>query len=167
MSKNICDHKVFKSLYMEYVEEIQLYIYYKYGDYDMAKDHTQEAFIAMWNNCKSIVFNKARAFLYKVSNNRSLNTLKHKKVVLKYQTTPSKNYTNESPEFVLEEKQYMDRLSKAIMQLTEKERIAFMLNRVHGKKHKEIAVMLGISQKGVEKRIYNALQKLRKEIKEL
>ena len=42
-----------------------------------------------------------------------------------------------------------------------------MLNRVEGKKHQEIAEMLGISRKAVEKRIYTALDKLREEIKEL
>ena len=39
-----------------------------------------------------------------------------------------------------------------------------MLNRVEGKKHKEIAELLGISQKAVEKRIYGALNKLREDI---
>ncbi|NNL80851.1 MAG: RNA polymerase subunit sigma-70, partial [Flavobacteriaceae bacterium] len=42
-----------------------------------------------------------------------------------------------------------------------------LLNRIEGKKHKEIAEMLGISTKAVEKRIYSALNKLRETIKEL
>jgi RNA polymerase sigma-70 factor (ECF subfamily) len=40
-----------------------------------------------------------------------------------------------------------------------------LLNRTEGKKHKEIAEILNISQKAVEKRIYGALKKIRKEIK--
>jgi RNA polymerase sigma-70 factor (ECF subfamily) len=39
-----------------------------------------------------------------------------------------------------------------------------MLNRVEGKKHKEIAELLGISRKAVEKRIYSALKQLRQDI---
>jgi RNA polymerase sigma-70 factor (ECF subfamily) len=39
-----------------------------------------------------------------------------------------------------------------------------MLNRIEGKKHREIAELLGISQKAVEKRIYSALKKLREDI---
>jgi len=41
------------------------------------------------------------------------------------------------------------------------------MNRIEGKKHKEIAALLGISSKAVEKRIYGALKKLREDINEL
>ncbi len=39
-----------------------------------------------------------------------------------------------------------------------------MLNRIEGKKHQEIADMLGISRKGVEKRIYTAIAKIREQV---
>jgi RNA polymerase sigma-70 factor (ECF subfamily) len=58
----------------------------------------------------------------------------------------------------------MNRLQKAIEELTEEQRVAFLLNRVEGKKHREIADMLGISQKAVEKRIYKALESLQQKI---
>ena len=51
--------------------------------------------------------------------------------------------------------------------LTEAQRVAFMMNRVEGKRFKEIAELLDISTKAVEKRIYGALKKLREDIKEL
>ena len=51
--------------------------------------------------------------------------------------------------------------------LSDGQREAFMLNRVEGKRHKEIAEILGISRKAVEKRIYAALENLRKEIDEI
>ena len=61
----------------------------------------------------------------------------------------------------------MDRYKRALEKLTEGQRVAFLLNRIEGKKHKEIAVLLNISTKAVEKRIYGALKSLRKEIEEL
>ena len=61
----------------------------------------------------------------------------------------------------------MQRFERALNNLPEGQRIAFMMNRVEGKKHQEIADILGISRKAVEKRIYTALDKLRQEIKEL
>jgi RNA polymerase sigma-70 factor (ECF subfamily) len=64
----------------------------------------------------------------------------------------------------LEEKEYLDKYQTALSNLTEEKRVAFLLNRVEGKKHKEIAEILGISRKAVEKRIYTALEQLRKEI---
>jgi len=61
----------------------------------------------------------------------------------------------------------MRKLQHALSNLSEIQRTTFLLNRIDGKKHKEIASLLGISQKAVEKRIYGALKKLRKTIKEI
>ena len=67
----------------------------------------------------------------------------------------------------MEEQQYNQKLQTALSNLTNAQRVAFMMNRVEGKRHKEIAELLGISTKAVEKRIYGALKKLRQDIKEL
>ncbi|MDX1318027.1 MAG: sigma-70 family RNA polymerase sigma factor, partial [Xanthomarina gelatinilytica] len=91
----------------------------------------------------------------------------HEKVVLKFQETKPKSFTNETPEFLLEESEYMHKLQKAIANLTEAQRMAFLLNRIEGKKHKEIADILDISSKAVEKRIYGALKQLRKDIEDI
>ena len=61
----------------------------------------------------------------------------------------------------------MQKLQNAISNLTEAQRVAFLLNRIEGKKHKEIAAMLDISTKAVEKRIYGALKQLRKDIEDI
>ena len=93
-----------------------------------------------------------------------LNEVKHQKVVLKHQQIKPKGYTNETPEFLMEESQFMQKYEAALAKLTEAQRVAFLLNKAEGKRHKEIAEMLGISRKAVEKRIYGALAKLRKDI---
>ena len=58
----------------------------------------------------------------------------------------------------------MQKYQTALENLTNGQREAFLLNRIEGKKHKEIAELLGISSKAVEKRIYSALKRLRKDI---
>ena len=47
--------------------------------------------------------------------------------------------------------------------LNEEQRVAFLLNKVEGKKHSEIAELLGVTQKVVEYRIYSAFNILKKE----
>ena len=64
----------------------------------------------------------------------------------------------------MEESEYMQRLQSALESLSEDQRVTFLMNRIEGKKHQEIAEILGISRKAVEKRIYTALDKLRKQI---
>ncbi len=58
----------------------------------------------------------------------------------------------------------MERLQKAIEDLSEEQRVTFLLNRIEGKKHQEIADMLGISRKAVEKRIYTAVKILKQKL---
>jgi len=137
----------------------------KFGEQYNPKDKVQEAFMRLWENCKKISPDKAKSYLFSVANNTTLNTVKHRKVVLKYESNASKNNSNiQDPQFLLEEKEYLSKYQKALSKLTEEKRVAFILNRVEGKKHKEIAEMLGISRKAVEKRIYSALRQLRQDI---
>ena len=72
--------------------------------------------------------------------------------------------TIQNPEFLMEENEYLQKLQRALANLSEAQRSAFLMNRIEGKKHKEIAAILEISTKAVEKRIYGALKKLREEI---
>src|SRR5690606_8915279 len=105
--------------------------------------------------------------LYTVCNNTFLNEIAHQKVVLKYAEKTFPDINEQSPQYILEEKEFDTRLQNAIANLTEAQRTAFLLNRIDGKKYWEIAEILGISIKAVEKRIGLALSALRKEIHEL
>lgn len=164
---NICNELLFSSLFEKHSKDLHDFVYYKFGEAFSPKDKVQEAFIKLWENCGKVSPSKAKSFLFTVANNLTLNETAHKKVVLRHQQLKQKNFTNESPEFIIQEKEYMEKLQKAISNLSEAQRVAFLLNRIEGKKHKEIAELLNISNKAVEKRIYGALKKLRKEIKEL
>jgi RNA polymerase sigma-70 factor (ECF subfamily) len=161
---NTCNEALFSKLFTKYAKDLHSFLYYKFGDHFNPKDKVQEAFIKLWENCSKVSPDKAKSYLYTVANNLMLNEAAHQKVVLKYKQHKPKEHTNESPEFLMQENEYMQKLQNAIANLTEAERVAFLLNRVEGKRHKEIAELLDIGTKAVEKRIYGALKKLRKEI---
>ena len=79
-------------------------------------------------------------------------------------SSPGKDKTFESPDYILEEEQFKLKLQQAIDKLTEGQRTCFLMHRIDGKKYSEIAEALGISVKAVEKRMHLALLELRKEI---
>ena len=81
--------------------------------------------------------------------------------------SPYLDKTNESPEYILEEEEFKKKLQNAISLLTESQREVFLLNRIEGKKYREIADMLDISQKAVEKRMSGALKILREHIENI
>ncbi|MFD2564316.1 RNA polymerase sigma factor [Aquimarina rubra] len=161
--QNICDKKIFSRLYEKYAKDLHDYLYYKFGERFNPNDKTQEAFIKLWENCKKV--KSAKAFLFTTANNLTLNEIKHQKVVLAYQKLTPKQYTNETPEFLMEKDQFLQKYQKAISNLSEEQRVAFVLSKIEGKKHIEIAEMLGVTKKVVEYRIYSAFDKLKTELK--
>ncbi len=167
LEDNICETQLFERLYKKHAKNLHDFLYYKFGEHLNPQDRVQEAFIKLWQNCGKIAPAKAKSYLFTTANNLMLNAVAHQKVVLRYSKQPQKHSTNETPEFLLQEKEYHQKLQNALANLTEAQRTAFLLNRVEGKRFKEIAELLGISTKAVEKRIYGALKKLRMEIAEL
>lgn len=164
LHKDICEDSVFELLYSKLASDLHNYLYYKYGEKLNPNDKVQEAFIKLWENCKKVTVNKAKSFLYTVANNLMLNEIKHQKVVLKYQAVSPKDHTNESPEFLMEKEEYFKKYQKVLSNLTDEQRTAFLLNKAEGKKHDEIAKMLGVTRKVVEYRIYTAFNVLKNEL---
>ncbi len=167
LNDNICQEQLFERFYKKHSKNLHDFLYYKFGEHLNPQDKVQEAFVKLWQNCGKVSLDKAKSFLFTTANNLMLNAVAHQKVVLKYQKLPQKYSTNESPEFVMQEKEYHKKLQNALANLTEAQRVAFLMNRIEGKRFKEIATLLDISTKAVEKRIYGALKKLREDIDEL
>ena len=166
-TKSICDHRHFKVIFETHCESLRNFMYYKCGDLYLAEDLAQFAFVKLWDNCKKVVYEKAKSFLYTVAKNRFLNEVAHKRVVLQYSAEPRRTADLESPHFKMEEQEFMERLQDAIGQLPEGQREVFLLNRVDKKTYVEIASMLGVSQTAVEKRMQKALIKMRKIVKNI
>lgn len=162
--KSVCESKVFEELYSVHSKSLYNFAFYKTGNTAQSEDLVQEVFIKMWNNCAKVVFEKAKSFLFTVVNNLFLNQVAHQKVVLSYNLIGRKETTNESPEFILEEKEFMDKLQNAISDLTDGQREVFLLNRIDKKTYKEISELLSISVKAVEKRMHLALKQLREKV---
>ncbi|PQJ23563.1 RNA polymerase sigma factor [Tenacibaculum sp. SG-28] len=158
-------HKNFQNLYDELAGSLYNYLYYKTGDKDLAEDILQDSFIKLWNNLEKVEVKKAKSYLFTVANNNFLNHVAHKKVVLRYASALKHSYSNETPEYVLEEKEFEQKLQAAIANLPVKQREVFLLNRIDKLKYKEIADVLNLSVKAVEKRMSAALKYLRTHIK--
>lgn len=163
--KSVCDENTFEQIFDGHSEVVRNFIYYKCKDMQRAEDITQDAFVELWRNCKKVVFNKARSFVMKVAQNAFYNEVAHEKVVLKYNATASiKKTFTESPDFLMEEQEFMEKLQRSISGLPEKERTVFLLSRKDKKTYREIAEIVGITQKAVERRMHLALLKLREKI---
>ena len=114
------------------------------------------------------------SLLFTITRNKWLDSLRHKKVELKYNESKRDEYLryaisehalndDNSLEFIIS-KDIEHALNKAIKELPESIRETFMLNRYNHMTYKEIAAHLGISEKTVEYRISCALKELRSKL---
>ncbi|SFC32691.1 RNA polymerase sigma-70 factor, ECF subfamily [Parapedobacter composti] len=165
--RSVCKEAVFARFFREQVKTLRHFLYYRFGDMERASDVAQEAFAALWQHCDKVPYERAKPYLYSVAYRKMLKVKAHEKVMLTY----SKNGNHEtesfeSPQFLLEEKQFKERLLRAIANLSDAQRQAFLMHRVDKLKYAEIAAVLGISVKAVEKRIHLAMLALKKTLTE-
>ena len=160
-STSVCEESIFTKIFKEYAKSLHNYLFYKTGNHDLSEDLTQEAFTKLWKNCASVISTSAKGYVFKTANNLLINNYNHQKVVLKFENLPHTDRSNESPEYLLEEKEFKAKLESAIATLPEKQRVVFLMSRIDKKTYKEIGDTIGISKKAVEKRMYKALNTLR------
>ena len=162
----LCSEFVFKSIFESHFKGLRNFLIYKYKDVERAEDTAQNAFVILWENCGTLKPEQAKSFLFTTAIRLSLNLIKHDKVVsnFEFQSKPSELHL-ESPEFILLEAELRIQLEKAINDLPEKQRTVFLMNRMENQSYTEIAKLLDLSVKAVEKRMHLALLSLRKVIK--
>ncbi len=161
---NICNQKVFEKVYHTYAKDLKRFLYFKTQDMDLAEDIMQDTFVKLWDNCGKVNYDKIRSFLFTVAKNLFLNIKKHEKVVLNHQKHNLRKSDDESPEYLMIEKEFLIKIEEAIASLPEKQKEVFLLSRIEKKKYKEIAAMLSISVKAVEKRMHFALLVMKEKI---
>lgn len=160
----ICNQQVYESVFKSYAKELKRFLYFKTRDMDLAEDLLQDAFVKLWDNCDKVDPEKVKSFLFTVANNLFLNYKKREKIIRNHRKGVTLKITNESPEFLMVEQEFLDKIEKAIADLPENQREVFLLSRIEKKKYKEIAEMLNLSVKAVEKRMHLALMTMKEKI---
>jgi len=155
----------FKTLFDNNFDKIRNYVYFKCGNIEQAEDIAQEAFLKLWEKRTDVKKETMLSYLYRIAHNVFINQAKREQLSFNFQNSSQDCDVNmESPEYVMELKEFDEKLQNALAKLSEKNRVPFLMNRVEGMKYREIAESLGISVKAVEKRMQNALSQLRDSI---
>ena len=162
----LCSESVYRSVFESNFKLLRNFLVFRYKDIARAEDVAQNAFVILWENCSTLKMEQAKSFLFTTAIRLSLNMLKHDKVVLNFERQSNKSDIHgESPEFIMLEQELHTAFERAIQQLPEKQRTVFLMNRIEKQTYAEIAELLDISVKAVEKRMHEALVSLRKVIK--
>lgn len=154
----------YRKVFDAHFEGLRNFIYYKLGDTQAAEDIAQDAFIKLWEKRASVRMSTVKTFVYTIANNLAINHVKHKQVRFNFANRTVSMVNKETPEHVMEQQEFKARLEEVIAMMPEGSREVFLMNRLEDKKYAEIAELLDISVKAVEKRMSKALGVLRDEL---
>ncbi|MDA3880762.1 MAG: RNA polymerase sigma-70 factor [Prolixibacteraceae bacterium] len=154
----------FKDIFDEYYEYVRNYLFYLSGDIEIAEDIVQDVFLKVWEIRDTVKDDTVKSLLFRIARNLFYNTHKRKVLDLRFASNYEQKNENESPEYLLEVKEFDAKLQKAISNLPEHCRAIFLMSRIDEMKYHEIAQSLKISVKAVEKQISKALKLLRENI---
>lgn len=158
------DMDQYRQVFDEHFEKLRNFLYYKLGDREMAEDIAQEAFIKLWEKRKDIRMSTVKTFVFTIGNNLAINHLKHMQVRYNFANRSVSMHSDQTPEYLMQEKEFKEKLESVIASMPEGSREVFLMNRLEDLKYAEIAEMLELSVKAVEKRMSKALQILRDEL---
>lgn len=138
-----------------------------------AEDIAQDVFVKAYENFNTFEGNaQISTWLYRIAVNLSLNFIKRKKrlnwLTLDFDSSTSGKIieppATEQPDIIFDQNELDQTLQQAIHKLPEKQKTAFILNKLEGLSHQKISEILNISISSVEARIHRAKQSLRRDL---
>jgi RNA polymerase sigma-70 factor (ECF subfamily) len=152
----------FKQLFDTYFDEIRRFVFYRCGDEDTASDIAQDVFLKIWEKRDRLICEKMKPLLYKMANEKIIDNYRREVCQNGFQQSLKIDAESEiSPEEKMVSDEFIASYAEALVQIPEKQRLVFLMNREDDLKYKEIAECLQISVKTVEKRMSAALQLLK------
>lgn len=156
----------FKMIYNTHFDNLRRYLYYRSGDQNLSQDIAQNVFMKIWNKKIDTSTGNIKGLLFKIGSDEFINHYRRLKVERDYLDSQDFKLVHEddNENHFFEKKK---RFEKALQSLTEKQRVALLMNKMEGLTYKEIAESLNLSQKAIEKRIGQALSNLKKNLNNL
>lgn len=154
----------FKAVFDQNYQYILNYLFYLSGDVALAEDLTQDVFMQLWDKRLQVKEDTVRPWLFTIARNCFLKNIRRQKYDLKFRSVFIEDVENESPEYILEMKEFDKKLQDSLAGLPDKCRVVFLMNRIDGLSYREIADNHGVSIKAVEKQMSKALAILREKL---
>jgi len=155
--------KDFKMIYDTHFDDLRRYLIFRSGDQDLSVDIAQNVFMKVWTKKIEIASGNIKSLLFKMGTDEFISHIRKKKVEKEYIESVKLRLIREpdNNDDLLEKKVLFQ---KALNQLPEKQKTALLMNKMQGLTYKEIAEVLNLSQKAIEKRIGLALKALKQNL---
>ena len=161
---------IFKLTHPRLLSYCRLFI----SDYSSADDLVQECFLKLWEKRATLNPNQSvESYLFVMLRNRCFNYLRDKKMEYSVDDILTIPEIDLQHLFELDftgiegkaiEEELIDAIKAEIEKLPEKRKFVFIKSKLEGMKNKEIAELMGVSNKAVEKHLYEAKLQIKSEL---
>ncbi len=135
----------------------------------VCEDIAQNIFIRLWNEHEHLTITTSlKAYLLSATRNGCLDHIRHLEVRKQYADSlfPEISHSEQATEQYILYSELQKELKRAVELLNDLQRKCFILSRIHGMKYSDIAELLQVSVRTVELKISQAIQLLKKYLKE-
>ena len=157
------DTKSFEGMFRKYQPMLVRYAATMLYDEEEARGVVQEVFIKIWQKRDSLTFgDELKSYLFRAVRNQALNKISRNKMDTVSLDEQTVLVAEEEKVGEQDKQENLRRIQQQIKALPGNCREIFMMSRMEGLTHAEIAEILDISTKTVENQIGIALKKIRK-----
>ena len=175
------DMDAFQRLFNKHSPAVVNFAFHFLGNRGRAEEIAQEVFLQVyrWQE-KYEPKAKFSTWLFKIAHNHCLNEVRKGEYRVSLESLAEQNNFEGEPqqrdlpdtnpnqgEDVLAAKQASRRITKILQQVPENQRIALVLSRLEGLSYKEVADILGCTEKAVKSLVFRATQSLKNGLKDL
>ena len=152
-----------------YYRELVSFLSARLGNAQAAEDVVHDAYVRVLERTSDEPIEQPRAFLYRTALNLVIDG--HRRSALR-QSEPLEVLDSEelffspSPQLLMDQNQRLQQIQQALSELPAACRESFLLRKLEGLSHVEIAERLGVSRSVVEKHIVNAMKHCRIRIRQ-
>ena len=166
----VCTKAVGPGVMLEnYYRELVCFLNAKLGNRQVAEDVVHDAYVRVLERSSDTPIEQPRAFLYRTALNLVIDG--HRRNALR-QVEPldvldtEERFFSPSPQVSMDHGQRLEMIQRALAELPANCRDSFLLRKLEGLSHAEIAERLGVSRSVVEKHIVNAMKHCRIRIRQ-
>jgi RNA polymerase sigma-70 factor (ECF subfamily) len=152
----------FKEIFDNYFDSVRNYVFYRSGDAELATDIAQETMMRLWEKQIAPLPGKTKGLLVKIAGDLFVSSYRKQKSEMSFRLNFKPDDNDKTPEDIMTFEELKGKYERALLNLPEKQRVVFLMNRIEGLKYHEIAETLDLSVKAVEKRMNLALEHFKK-----
>ena len=170
------NHKIFEHIFDQNREMLERLAYFYVGSAEEAQDIVSQSFLTLWERREEVVSDRVLPYLFTIVKNACLDYRrkeeKHRQVheqIYRQERAMMDIYTStiESRDpIALFTSEILSIYKETLLSLPQEQRETWLRSRIDGLTYKEIAEVLGISYKRVDKNMQQVMKKLRTTLSE-